>query len=428
LKIPFLYPSWPSVLKDKRLVLIVTGGVAAFRAVDLVSRFLKAGAEVRVAMTKAATEFVGPKTFEALTHAPCIYDMWQRSSSRIDHISFAEWAEAMVVVPATANFLAKAAQGLADDYATSLFLAFGGPKLVAPAMNSGMWQNPATQANAALLSQRGINVLVPVCGRLASGLIGQGRLPHVKAILRHTARLLAPKNFTGQNLLVTAGSTREAWDDIRYLANRASGQMGLSLAQAAWLMGGRVTLLAGPTLADPLWHGDDFVFIPAETTLDLLELTKKHLPEANYLLMNAAPADFKPQKARGKISKKALDPLTIPLDRNPDILKALAEEGLGQGKTLVGFAAESDDLVCRALEKLQDKKLDYIAANQAGGPKSAFGAAETRLVVLSAKGESFELGPGPKFGVAFALLEKLGERRLSPREESQKKKRECFNV
>jgi phosphopantothenoylcysteine decarboxylase/phosphopantothenate--cysteine ligase len=404
-----IYQDWPSLLKGRRLALIVTGGVAAFKAVDLVRRLLKAGAQVRVAMTESATRFVGPLTFEALTHQPCVHDMWKRPQAEIAHVGWAEWAEAMIVAPATANFMAKAAHGLADDFASTLFLAHEGPKLMAPAMNTGMWINPATQANASLLGQRGLKVLAPVCGKLASGRIGPGRLPNPKALMRYATRLLTPKPFAGKTFVVTAGATRESWDDLRYLTNRSTGQMGLALAQAAWLMGAKVFLIAGPALVDPIWSGEEFGFLTVETTQSLLETTRARFSEADCLIMNAAPADFKPVKIAGKIAKNELSPLVMALERTPDVLKTIAEAGKAPHQTVVGFAAESEDAVARAWAKLKDKGLDYVAANQAGGPGSAFGSPNTHIWLLNKNGEKTEIGPGPKFGAAWALLEKLAE-------------------
>ncbi|MDR1578481.1 MAG: bifunctional phosphopantothenoylcysteine decarboxylase/phosphopantothenate--cysteine ligase CoaBC [Deltaproteobacteria bacterium] len=403
-----LYPDWPSLLKDKRLVLVVTGGVAAYKAVELARLCVKAGAQTRVAMTESATKFVGPLTFESLTRQPCIQDMWKRAQAEIGHVAWAEWAEAMVVAPATANFLAKAAHGLSDDFPSCLLLAHEGPKLMAPAMNSGMWLNPATQANVTLLAQRGIKILVPVCGPLASGRVGPGRLPHPKAILRQIVRLITPKPLSGRSLVITAGATRESWDDIRCLTNRSSGRMGLALAQAAWLLGAKVTLIAGPSLEDPLWSGEDFEFTTAETTRRMLELVEKAFADADGLIMNAAPADFQPARVPGKIKKDGLAAQPLILERTPDILKTLAQKGW-ERRVVVGFSADDEDLVARALAKLKDKNLDYIAANQAGGPNSAFAAQDIKLTLLNARGEATELGPGPKFGVAWELMTKLAE-------------------
>jgi phosphopantothenoylcysteine decarboxylase/phosphopantothenate--cysteine ligase len=386
---------------------VVTGGVAAYKAAELARLYLKAGAQVRVAMTQAGTRFVAPLTFEALTRQPVVTDMWERSQAEIEHVSWAEWAEALVVAPATADFLAKMTCGLANDFASTLVLAFEGPKLVAPAMNTGMYLNPATQANLTLLANRGITVMVPPCGPLASGRMGPGRLPHPKAIAQNTARLLCPQNLAQRAFLVTAGATREAWDDIRFLTNRASGLMGLSLAQAAWLMGARVMLIAGPSLANPRWSYPDFHFLTAETTADMLELVQKYWPDYDTLLMNAAPADFCPVRVRGKIKKKDLDHQTMALEKTPDILKTLAKMPKKPGQITLGFSAEDEDLLLRAWEKLKDKQLDYIAANQAGGVHSAFGADAIHLWLLAKDGQETEIGPGPKFGAAFKLLECL---------------------
>jgi phosphopantothenoylcysteine decarboxylase/phosphopantothenate--cysteine ligase len=361
-------------------------------------------------MTEAGTRFVTPLTFEALTHQSCVWDMWSRPQAEIGHVAWSEWAEAVVVAPATANFLAKCAQGLADDFASCLMLAHEGPKLMAPAMNTGMWLNPATQANVRLLMERGLEVMVPPCGRLASGRIGPGRLPHPKAILRRTAWLLGPKPLKDKVVVVTAGATWESWDDIRYLSNRSSGQMGLALAQAAWLMGARVILIAGPSLEEPRWSGEGFDLIRVETTQRMLEAVLKSFPSVDVLVMSAAPADFRPRRVAGKIKKDQLDQTSLVLEQTPDILKTLSQRGQAPHQLVVGFAAESEELLPRARAKLVDKGLDFIVANQAGGPRSAFGAPDTQVWLLSRDGEELEIGPGPKFGVAWALWEKLVEK------------------
>ncbi|MDR1870445.1 MAG: bifunctional phosphopantothenoylcysteine decarboxylase/phosphopantothenate--cysteine ligase CoaBC [Deltaproteobacteria bacterium] len=405
------YPDWPAVLRNRRLILIVTGGVAAYKAAELARLYIKAGAIVRVAMTKAATRFVGPLTFESLTGQPCVSDMWAGSRTEIAHVSWAEWAEAIVVAPATANFLARATWGLANDFATALFLAYEGPKIVAPAMNTGMWLNPATQRNATILAERGIEVINPVCGPLASGRVGPGRLPRPKDILQRTAGLITPKPFSGQSFLVTAGATREPWDDIRYLSNLSSGKMGLALAISAWLLGAKVTVIAGPLVENPLWGGERFHYLTVETTEEMLIETQKRLKEADYLIMNAAPADFKPPRVPGKIKKEGNGPLTLTLDKTPDILKTILKDR-SERPTVIGFAAESEDILPKAREKLKDKGLDYIAANKAGGVNTAFSAPTIHLWLIKKNGEETEFAPGPKFDVAYQLLMKLAEERF----------------
>jgi phosphopantothenoylcysteine decarboxylase/phosphopantothenate--cysteine ligase len=401
------YPEWTGLLKGRRLVLVVTGGVAAYKAAELARLYLKAGAVVRVAMTEAAARFVTPLTFESLTGQPAVWDMWSRPQPEIGHVAWAEWAEAMIAAPATADFLAKMACGLADDFASALILAFEGPKLLAPAMNTGMYLNQATQANIGLLAQRGMTVLVPPCGPLASGRVGPGRLPHPKVILRQTARMLAPKPLEGRSFLVTAGATQESWDDIRILTNRSSGLMGLSLARAAWLMGAGVLLIAGPSLANPMWCGEDFLFKTAETTEDMLMEVQKAWPDYDSLIMNAAPADFKPVKVSGKIKKDDFLSCPLVLERTPDILKSLRSGTKDRSKTVIGFAAEDEDLALRAWEKLKDKDLDFIVANQAGGTASAFASPEIHVFLLAKDGRETEIGPGPKFGVAWEILENV---------------------
>lgn len=386
-------------LAGRRLALVVTGGVAAYKAAELARMWARNGAAVRVVLTENAARFITPLTFEALTGQPAYLNMWDRPQFKIEHISLADWAEAVVVAPATANFLAKMAHGIADDFASTFVLASAAPKIAAPAMNSRMLAAPATVDNLKTLIGRGVEILGAGKGLLACGAFGDGRLAEPETIALCAARALGPNDFSGLTFAVSAGSTREAWDDIRFLANRSTGKMGVDLALAAWLRGAGVKLVAGPSVSEPTdLPGLDFQRV--ESTCDMLEA----LLNVDYqaLIMAAAPADFRPaDKIAGKIKKGGGLPL-LNLAPNPDILKSLPRR---KGVWYIGFAAESEALRPRALAKLKDKKLDLVAANQAGGPGGAFASAENHLHLFFKDGRELEISPRPKFAAAWALLD-----------------------
>ncbi|KXS56215.1 MAG: hypothetical protein AMR96_03945 [Candidatus Adiutrix intracellularis] len=396
-----------SILAGRRLALVVTGGVAAYKAAELTRVWTRAGARVRAILTENAVRFITPLTFEALTGEPAYLSMWSRPQYNIEHIELAAWAEAATVAPATANFLAKMAHGLADDFASTFLLAFSGPTLAAPAMNNRMLSAPATRNNLKTLTQRGVTLLKPDTGLLACGEVGAGRLAEIDVITLTTARALTPQDFAGRAVAVSAGSTWESWDDIRFLANRSTGRMGRELALAAWLRGARVTLIAGPTVPEPPTL-PNLIFIRVESTCDLLAALKG--TDFDTLIMAAAPADFRPaHRVTGKVKKK-VNPPALTLATNPDILKTLPR---WVGEVVVGFAAEDDDLVNRARAKLADKNLDLVVANQAGGPGGAFGSPNNHIRLIFRDGTVTELSPRPKFAVAWAILEAVAT--LHPR-------------
>ncbi len=291
-----------ATLSGRRLALVVTGGVAAYKAAELARLWTRAGALVRVVLTANASRFITPLTFEALTGQPAYVDMWAKPQFEIEHIALADWAEAVVVAPATANFLAKMAWGLADDLASSFLLAASHlPRLAAPAMNSRMLAAPATRDNLDRLAEHGVEIIRPAEGLLACGAVGEGRLASLNQIALLTARALAPADYAGRRVVVSAGSTVERWDDIRFLANRSTGKMGLALAQSFWLRGAELSLV-GAGLMEPPEALPQFKFIRAESTRDMLELLKEL--DYDLLVMAAAPADFRPAKpVDGKIKK-----------------------------------------------------------------------------------------------------------------------------
>jgi phosphopantothenoylcysteine decarboxylase/phosphopantothenate--cysteine ligase len=403
-----------SLLSGKKIILTVTGGVAAYKAAALARLMAKSGALVRVVMTEAGERFVGPMTFSALTGQPVASDMWSlpgapgSAAHNVQHVAWAEWADLIVIAPASADYLAKLAHGLAGDLATTIALAYRGPTLAAPAMNTGMYLNPATSANLETLRSRGFRVLGSPEGLLACGTTGPGRMAEPEAIAFEAARLLSGGPLKDKKTLVTGGATQESWDDIRYLTNRSSGLMGLALAQAAWLMGAKVTYLAGPAAAAPDVARSGLTVERVDSTQDLLAAVQANLPGSWALMMNAAPADFTPAiKIQGKINKSENFVPALGLARTPDIL--LTVSPMKGDCLLVGFAAEEKDLLERAREKLTRKNLDYIAANQAGGPDSAFGSGTIELTLISSKRNLKKIGPATKFQAAWTLWQTLAE-------------------
>lgn len=392
-----------SNLKGKSVVLAVTGGIAAYKAVELARLLQKDGARVRVAMTQAATRFVTSLTFEALTREPVMCDLWDPLNAvDIPHISLADWADVVVVAPATANIIGKMASGLADDFVSTFLLAVKAPVLVCPAMNVNMFLNPVTQANLNKLRDFGILVMDPGEGALACGWEGPGRLPEPFMILEELRGAASGKDLAGLRITVTAGPTREPWDRIRFISNRSTGRMGVALAQAARRRGAEVVLVAGP-MGSPPPYGLETV--PVETTLEMREAVLGRLDRTDVLIKAAAPGDFRPARlVDGKV-KKTKDPEPLELTRNPDIL---AEAGSRKGDTiLVGFAAEWEDLIANATAKLKAKNLDLIVANQIGAPGVAFGAATNQVSLIDREGRVEPLPLLDKEDVADRILDQV---------------------
>lgn len=396
------------VLKGKNVVLGVTGGIAAYKVADLTSRLVKAGALVDVIMTEAAAEFVGPITFQALTHRPVVTEMFALlQEAEIGHVSLGQRAALMIVAPATANTLAKLAHGLADNMLTATALACRGPILLAPAMETGMWHNPATQANVALLRERGMHVIGPEVGRLASGASGAGRMAEPVEILEAAQWLLGRRgSLAGRSMLVTAGGTREPIDPVRFVGNRSSGKMGYALAFAARDRGAKVTLIHSPTALSTPYGAQD---VPVETALQMHDAVLEAAPTADVLLMAAAVADYRPATAAEQKMKKGAESLVVELARNPDILLAVARqrETSGCPRVVVGFAAETEDLLANAREKLIRKRLDLIVANDVSAADSGFAVDTNRVTLLDAAGGLTPLPLLAKEKVAEAVLDRV---------------------
>lgn len=406
-----------TLFEGKRIILGVTGSIACYKAVDLASKLTQAGALVDVIMTDAAQQFVTPLTFQAVTGRPVYTSMWQSSfggalPTHIAHVGLAESAALMLVAPATADTLARLAVGRADDLLTVTALAARCPLVVAPAMDGGMYEHPATQANVQTLRERGIRVIEPEEGRFASGLTGRGRLPET-AVLLGAARLALGEDgpLSGKRVLVTAGGTREALDPVRFITNRSSGKQGYALAQAA-LDAGADVILVSTTRALPTPYGARLVAV--DTADRMLKAVLANLPSVEVVLMAAAVADFRPQSVAAQKIKKSKDPNAthiLTLERTPDILAEVAERRSGSRwpRVVVGFAAESENLLANAREKLERKKLDLLVANDITATDAGFDADTNRVVLIDAAGGQEALELQSKARVAETVVKRVGQ-------------------
>jgi phosphopantothenoylcysteine decarboxylase/phosphopantothenate--cysteine ligase len=397
-------------LHQANIVLGVTGGIAAYKAADLASKLVQAGAAVDVVMTEAATRFVGPLTFQALTGRPVYVDPFRLiEKSEMPHLSLAWRAHVLVIAPATANTLAKLAHGLADNLLCAVALATRAPLVLAPAMDADMWEHPATQGNLETLRQRGAWIVGPGEGRLASGRLGRGRMAEVGEILG-TVRLVLGRDgpLAGKRVLVTAGGTQEPLDPVRYLGNRSSGKMGYALAQAALDRGASVTLVTAPT-ALPAPVGAERVEVRTAEEMRVAVLSA--LPRCDILVMAAAVADFRPAEVIGHKIKKDTAGLSLALERTPDILAEVAAERERHGRPalVIGFAAETEDLLRNARSKLEGKRLDLIVANDVSSPDSGFGVDTNRVILLDRHGLEQALPLLPKEEVAGRVWEWVTE-------------------
>lgn len=391
-------------LNEKRILLGVTGSIAAYKAVELLRLLTKRGAEVQVVMTEAATKFVAPLTFETLTRQPVLLDMWSLAySHRIGHIEATQRADVLVVAPATARTIARLALGLADDFLSCIYLASRCPVLVAPAMDCDMFDHPALQENLQRLRERGVHLVEPDIGPLASGLVGRGRLAELSEILAAVERILAPRqDLAGRVILVTAGPTREPLDPVRFLSNRSSGKMGYAIAEAAAARGARVILVSGPT-ALPAPPGVDVIQV--ETAQEMRDAVLAKLEVAQVVIKAAAVADYRPTRQADRKLKKDQATPAILLEPTPDIL---AEVGTRKGnRILVGFAAETDDLVANARKKLQRKNLDLMVANDVRQPGAGFDVDTNLVKILDPSGGVEELPLLPKREVADRILDRI---------------------
>jgi len=408
-----------------RVAVGVTGGVAAYKAAELVRLLQQEGLEVEVVMTRAACEFIAPLTFAALTGRKVITEMFggeqaaapANVESAIEHIAVAQRIDALVIAPATADFLARMAGGVAGDFLSTLVLATKAPVLVAPAMNVNMWEHPATQENLARLRARGVRVVEPGDGYLACGMTGPGRLAEVEQISRAVCEMLGlRRDLAGETLLITAGPTREELDPVRYLSNRSSGKMGYALAEVALRRGARVILVSGPVALAPPQNAE---FIPVRTAEEMRRAVLEQLPQATVVLMAAAVADYRPAKPAAQKIKRGAGPLALELEPTPDILAEVGAEVAGEkrGQVIVGFAAETSDLAENARAKLLRKGADLVVANDVTREGAGFDVDTNIVSVFRRDGSQFDLPQMSKHDLAARLLDEVvslrGVRRAS---------------
>ena len=408
------------MLKDKNIILGVTGGIAAYKCVDLVSRLRKQGANVHVILTKGAQNFVTETAMREISGNPVVTSMWQEIQQYdVEHIALARLADVVLVAPATANVIAKCACGMADDMLTTTLLATKAPVFFAPAMNTNMYENSITQQNLHALQERGCHIIDPAAGHLACGTSGVGRMPEPQELVEIladffvTGKELAESDeadsrqhltdgldFSGLNILVTAAGTREPIDPVRYIGNRSSGKMGYAIAEAARDLGANVTLISGPSALTPLAGVN---FFKVESARDMRRLVLENFPESQIVIKAAAVADYRVKNVADHKIKKNDEELTLVLEKNPDILKELGQKKQ-KGQVLVGFAAETQNLIQYAQSKLEKKNLDMIVANDVSKPQAGFNVDTNLIKLLKRDGSIEELPLMSKKDLAYIIL------------------------
>ena len=392
-------------LTNKHILLGLTGGIAAYKSADLARRLREAGAEIRVVMTRSATEFITPLTMQTVSGHPVHQHLLDaKTESTMGHIDLARWADAVLVAPAGANFIAKLASGRADDLLSALCLATTAPVTVAPAMNQQMWDNPATRANLDTLGQNGVAVFGPGDGSQACGEVGPGRMLEPTELVDRLSRIFHSGELEGLKVVVTAGPTWEPLDPIRVLTNRSSGKMGYAVAQAAREAGAKVILVSGPTsLPDP----DRVETVRVTSAEEMRDAVHRHIDGANIFIAAAAVSDYRPAHPSPTKLKKKDQTMALDLIQNPDILTGVA--ALSPAPFVVGFAAETEDLERYAREKLEAKKLNLIAANLVGADDTGFGADANRLLLID-RASTTELPTASKPQLARALIHEVALR------------------
>ena len=390
------------MLKGKTVLLGVTGGIAAYKAAALASALVKLHAAVEVVMTKNATQFITPLTFEQLTGRRTMVDTFDRNfSHQVEHIALADRTDLVIIAPATANVCAKLAHGLADDMLTTTVLACRCPKLIAPAMNTNMYENPVTQDNLDILRRYGWDVIEPASGRLACGAVGKGKMPEPETLVQHILKYIAfDHDLAGKKVLVTAGPTQEALDPVRYLTNHSTGKMGYAIAKMAMLRGADVTLVSGPTSLQP----PPFVnAVPVVSAQDMFEAVTQHAPQADLIFKAAAVADYTPALYSGNKMKKKDDDLSIPLNRTQDILKHLGQHRK-DGQIICGFSMETQNMIENSRAKLTKKNVDMICANNLKQDGAGFGV-DTNIITIITGDEKIELPLQSKEEAANRILD-----------------------
>jgi phosphopantothenoylcysteine decarboxylase/phosphopantothenate--cysteine ligase len=396
-----------SILKDRHILLGISGGIAVYKIVELLRRLSDGEAKVAVIMTRNAQRFVTPLTFQALTPHGVYTEMFDSYRPGVmDHIQLADWAELIVLAPATANLIAKAAHGLADDLLSTFLLASTAPKLFCPAMNVRMYENPAVQTNLKVLKNRGHFLLEPASGFLACGQEGRGRLPETEVILEEILGHLSPRDLAGEKVLITAGGTWEYLDPVRFISNPSTGKMGFSLARVARRRGAEVILVTGPNHLDPV---PGVTMVPVKSALEMEKEVLKVFPEVTIVVKAAAVSDYRPREMHlQKVKKKEAD-LHLDLVQNPDILRRLGQ--IKREQFLVGFAAETEDLLNNALQKLKEKNLDLIVANPIGKAGAGFGSDTNQVLFLFPDGKTKSLPVMLKDDVASLIFDTIVKRK-----------------
>lgn len=391
-------------LKNKKILVCVSGGIAAYKACEFVRELIKSDAEVRVAMTKSATKFVSVLTFESLTNHEVTHEMFADKFVATRHIDWADWADLLVFIPATANTIAKLAHGFSDDIISTIALAHRGPKLIAPAMNTNMWHNPIVQENIETLKRHGFIVMGTSVGDLACGWVGEGRLAELQHIMEFVFYALSAKFLTKKNILINAGPTLENIDPVRFISNYSSGKMGYALAKAAWALGANVTLISGPTQIQPPYEVNNIFVTSAD---EMFKMTQKHFKTADIFIASAAVADYRVKHIEKNKIKKKDESMSLELIKNVDILKELAS--IKKKQIVAGFALETDNAISNAKSKLKAKNLDYIILNELNQNNAAFASDQNTIRIISAKNEEIKFDSKAKTELAFDILNIIGK-------------------
>lgn len=391
------------MLKGKTVLLGVTGGIAAYKIANLASTLVKLHADVNVIMTQNATNFINPITFESLTGNKCIVDTFDRNFKfKVEHIALAELADVFMIAPASANVIGKIANGIADDMLTTTFMACKKKKILAPAMNTNMYENPIVQDNIKKLKDYGMEIIEPATGYLACGTTGSGKLPDEKILLEYILREVAyEKDLSGKTVLVTAGPTREAVDPVRFISNHSTGKMGYAIARAASLRGARVILVSGPVSIEPPLFAE---LVPVVSAENMYNAVMKYKDDADIIIKSAAVADYTPVTASSEKIKKQDGDMRIELKRTRDILKELGQSRR-ENQFICGFAMETENLIENAVKKLESKNVDMIVANSLKTEGAGFGT-DTNAVTFITKDGKTELPLMSKIDVAMKILDK----------------------
>jgi phosphopantothenoylcysteine decarboxylase/phosphopantothenate--cysteine ligase len=390
------------MLKGRKVVLGVTGGIAAYKAAEFVRLLVKEEADVHVVMTQNAQKFVTPLTFQTLSGNSVSSDPFALlEDARIGHIALADLAELVVILPATANIIGKIANGMADDFLSTLVMATKAPVLIVPSMNVNMWENPALQKNIQTLLERGCHLMEPGEGELACHWYGKGRLPELSEVVEKMKDILTPKDLKGERILITGGPTQEPMDPVRFITNRSSGKMGYALSKIAGRRGAEVILISGPTSL-PL-PGRDIKYVPVRTAEEMRKAVFAHLEGSSVVIKAAAVSDYRPKVISEKKMKKGDSEYTLALERTKDILEELGKKK--ENRILVGFAAETEDLVAHAKKKLQEKNLDLIVVNDVTQPGAGFGSDTNQVKILYPSGQVKDLPLATKEEISRVILD-----------------------